>query len=182
MTERLPATLCAPPSARVWVGFSGGLDSSVLLHGLKQHLPGSCTLEAIHIHHGLNPAADAWAAHCQTVCDALGIALHSECIRIEDTHRNIEAQARLARYAAFARLVNAGDTLALAHHADDVAETLLLRLMRGAGTEALGNMKALSRYGEMKIWRPLLTMRLAVMAQSSSRGACSQCCRNIEQS
>jgi tRNA(Ile)-lysidine synthase len=161
LTECLPATLCAPPSARVWVGFSGGLDSSVLLHGLKQHLPNACTLEAIHIHHGLHPAADAWVAHCQTVCDALGIALHSERIRIEDPHRNIEAQARSARYAAFARLVNAGDTLALAHHADDVAETLLLRLMRGAGTEALGNMKALSRYGEMQIWRPLLTLRRA---------------------
>jgi len=161
LTEDLSAMLCAPPSARVWVGFSGGLDSSVLLHGLKKHLPSACTLEAIHIHHGLNPAADAWATHCQTVCDALGIALHSERIRIEYPHRNIEAQARSARYAAFARHVNAGDTLALAHHADDVAETLLLRLMRGSGTEALGNMKAHSRYGDLQLWRPLLMMRRA---------------------
>ncbi len=161
MTEHLPGSHCAPPSDKVWVGFSGGLDSSVLLHWLKQHLPNTCTLEAIHVHHGLNPAADAWTHHCQSVCDALDIALHIERIRIEDPYRNIEAQARAARYAAFARHLNAGDTLALAHHADDVAETLLLRLMRGSGTEALGNMKAHSRHGEMQVWRPLLTLRRA---------------------
>ena len=158
MTEHLPGSLCAPPSARVWVGFSGGLDSTVLLHGLKQHLPNDCTLQAIHIHHGLNPAADAWADHCQTVCDRLGIALHIQRIAIADVTRNVEAQARAARYAAFARHVAPAETLALAHHADDVAETLLLRLMRGAGTDALGNMKTHSRYGDMQVWRPLLTM------------------------
>ena len=161
MTEHLPGSHCAPPSDKVWVGFSGGLDSSVLLHWLKQHLPNACTLEAIHIHHGLNPAADAWAEHCQSVCDALDIVLHIERIRIEDSHRNIEAQARAARYAAFARHVASDGSLALAHHADDVAETLLLRLMRGSGTEALGNMKAHSRHGEMQVWRPLLTLRRA---------------------
>jgi tRNA(Ile)-lysidine synthase len=161
LTEHLPGSLCAPPSANVWAGFSGGLDSTVLLHGLKQHLPNACTLEAIHIHHGLNPAADAWADHCQSVCDGLGIALHVERVRIEDQSRNIEAQARAARYAAFARHVAPGETLALAHHADDVAETLLLRLMRGSGTEALGNMKAHSRHGEMQVWRPLLTLHRA---------------------
>ena len=146
---------------RVWVGFSGGLDSSVLLHWLKQHLPNHCTLQAIHVHHGLHPAADAWTEHCQTVCDSLGIALHIERIAIADVTRNVEAQARAARYAAFARHVSADDTLALAHHADDVAETLLLRLMRGSGTEALGNMKAHSRYGDLQLWRPLLTLRRA---------------------
>jgi tRNA(Ile)-lysidine synthase len=161
LTERLPVTLSDPPSARIWVGFSGGLDSTVLLHWLQKNLPSGFCLQAIHIHHGLNPAADAWTAHCQTVCDALGIVLYIERITIANVTRNIEAQARAARYAAFARHVNAGDTLALAHHADDVAETLLLRLMRGSGTEALGNMKAHSRYGEMQIWRPLLTMRRA---------------------
>ncbi len=143
---------------RVWVGFSGGLDSSVLLHWLKRNLPADASLQAIHVHHGLNPAADAWAAHCQSVCDALGIVLHIERIAIADVTRNVEAQARAARYAAFACHVAPADTLALAHHADDVAETLLLRLMRGAGTEALGNMKVHSRYGDMQVWRPLLSL------------------------
>lgn len=150
-----------PPSTRVWVGYSGGLDSTVLLHWLKRNLPADTSLQAIHVHHGLHPDADAWTEHCQTVCDGLGVALHIERIRIEDSRRNIEAQARAARYAAFARHVSADDTLALAHHADDVAETLLLRLMRGAGTEALGNMKAHSRYGDLQLWRPLLTLRRA---------------------
>jgi tRNA(Ile)-lysidine synthase len=140
------------------VGFSGGLDSTVLLHWLKQNLPNGCTLQAIHIHHGLNPAADVWAEHCRKMCDSLAIFMHIAHIQIADHSRNIEAQAREARYAAFTRVLSAGDTLALAQHADDVAETLLLRLMRGAGTEALGNMQGHSQYHKIHLWRPLLAM------------------------
>ena len=164
MTETLSLDRCEPPSARVWVGFSGGLDSTVLLHWLKRHLPYGIFLQAVHIHHGLNPAADAWAAHCRTVCEALDVALHIERIRIDDPNRNIEAQAREARYGAFKRMLSEDDTLALAHHADDVAETLLLRLMRGAGTEALANMQRHSRHGDLHIWRPLLSYNRSTLA------------------
>ncbi len=164
MTEHLPGSLCAPPSAKVWVGFSGGLDSTVLLHWLQQNLSSGFSLQAIHIHHGLNPAADAWAEHCRTICDALNVALHIEHIRIDDATRNIEAQARAARYAAFKRTLSPGDTLTLAHHANDVAETLLLRLMRGSGTEALANMQIHSRLGDLHIWRPLLVCNRSMLA------------------
>ena len=152
--EPLPA--CEPPSTRIWVGLSGGLDSSVLLHWLKQHLPISTQLHAIHVHHGLHADADAWLAHCQTVCDAAGIELHGLRIELREPQRNIEAQARKARFAAFQSRLADGDTLALAHHADDVAETLLLRLLRGAGSRALANMQTHSRLGALRLWRPLL--------------------------
>lgn len=151
----LPAT-CLPPSATVRVGFSGGLDSTVLLHWLKHALPAGTALHAIHVHHGLQADADAWEAHCRALCADWGIPLQVEHVRIADRNRNLEQQAREARHAAFARHLQPGDTLALAHHGDDVAETLLLRLMRGAGTEALGNMAERETRAGYHLWRPLL--------------------------
>ncbi|TAH05428.1 MAG: tRNA lysidine(34) synthetase TilS, partial [Sphingobacteriales bacterium] len=77
-------------------------------------------------------------------------------VQVKDRSRNLEQQARDARYAAFAEQLADTDTLVLAHHADDVAETLLLRLMRGSGTDALANMRALVKRQSYWIWRPLL--------------------------
>jgi tRNA(Ile)-lysidine synthase len=149
-----PAT---PPSPVIWVGFSGGLDSTVLLHRLRNDpLYASYELKAIHIHHGLQSQADAWVRHCRTVCDAWNLPLCTVNVQIIDRSRNIEQQARDARYAAFAEQLAENDTLALAHHADDVAETLLLRLMRGSGTNALANMRAQVKRQHYWIWRPLL--------------------------
>ncbi len=146
-----------PLSHTVFVGLSGGLDSSVLLHQLAQHQKQrGYTLNAIHIHHGLHPQADAWAMHCQQLCDALSIRLHTVRITIAEPQHNLEQQARDARYAAFADILQAGDTLALAHHQNDVAETLLLRLMRGSGTQALANMQRYQVRDNYHIWRPLL--------------------------
>lgn len=156
----LPAA-CLPPSATVRVGFSGGLDSTVLLHWLKHTLPAGIPLHAIHVHHGLQAEADAWEAHCRALCADWGIPLQVERVHIADRNRNLEQQAREARHAAFARHLQADDTLALAHHGDDVAETLLLRLMRGAGTEALGNMAERESRAGFHLWRPLLAFARA---------------------
>lgn len=169
LPELIPAL---PPSPVVWVGFSGGLDSTVLLHRLR-HDPAMacCSLQAIHVHHGLQTDADVWARHCQTLCDKWQIRLHISRIRIADRTRNIEQQAREARYAAFAGVLAQGDTLALAHHADDVAETLLLRLMRGAGTDALANMQAVVMRDGYRIWRPLLaSSRADLLAYAERHG------------
>jgi tRNA(Ile)-lysidine synthase len=155
LNEARPLPPCEPPADRLWVGFSGGLDSTVLLHWLNRNRPVGQSLQAIHINHGLHPDADAWAAHCQAVCDDAGIELHCRQVVIADRQRNIEAQARAARYAAFAQYVQSA-TLALAHHSDDLAETLLLRLLRGAGTEALANMQEHGRMAGVALWRPLL--------------------------
>jgi tRNA(Ile)-lysidine synthase len=147
----------APLSHTVFIGLSGGLDSSVLLHQLaQQHKSAGYLLSAIHIHHGLHPNADEWAKHCQQQCDALSITLQILRITIAEPTRNVEQQARDARYATFAGIMQAGDTLALAHHQNDVAETLLLRLMRGSGTQALANMQRYQVRDNYHIWRPLL--------------------------
>ena len=107
-----------PPSPVIWVGFSGGLDSTVLLHRLRNDpLYQSFELKAIHIHHGLQSQADAWARHCRTVCDAWNLPLCTVSVQINDRSRNLEQQARDARYAAFAGQLAENDTLALAHHA-----------------------------------------------------------------
>jgi len=155
-----------PPSRTIYAGFSGGLDSTVLLHALTQKAdPERFNLKAIHVHHGLHPHADHWAAHCRELCARWGITLDIENINIPDTGRNPEHQAREARYRAFADILKPGDCLALAHHQDDVAETLLLRLMRGSGTEALGNMREIQQRGHYTVWRPLLHCPRAELEQ-----------------
>lgn len=160
-----------PPSTDLWIGYSGGLDSTVLLHRLKSEPAlAACTLRAVHIHHGLQADADAWSAHCQAICARWQIPLQVLRVDIAQRTRNLEQQARDARYAAFAEVLPADATLALAHHADDVAETLLLRLMRGSGTGALANMRAVSRRNGHWIWRPLLgTPRGELLAYARQR-------------
>lgn len=145
--------------ARVCVGLSGGLDSVVLLDLLARIAPERrFSLAAIHVHHGLSPGADAWAEHCRTTCAALDVALRIERVHVpRDSGDGIEAAARAARYAAFATVD--ADVLALAHHEDDQAETLLLQLMRGAGVAGLAAMPAArtqSAPGAPAIVRPLL--------------------------
>jgi len=139
------------------IAFSGGLDSTVLLHllaHLSRHhsLP---ALSAIHIHHGLQAAADVWPEHCQSVCDALGVSL--QVIRVSvQPGASLERAAREARYAAFTSLTEAGDLLLTGQHRDDQAETLLFRLMRGAGVRGLSAMPAQRPLGQGTLLRPML--------------------------
>ncbi|WP_269791508.1 tRNA lysidine(34) synthetase TilS [Stenotrophomonas sp. Iso1] len=142
----------------VMVGFSGGLDSTALLHLLATapaRAPGS--LRAVHVHHGLQPQADAWEQHCRDICQQWKIPLkvmHVEVAR--DTGDGLEAAARNARHAAFKAQLQAGEWLALAHHQDDQAETFLLRALRGSGIDGLAAMRELRAFGDGQLWRPLL--------------------------
>ena len=141
------------------VGFSGGLDSTVLLHLLarlstQETLP---TISAIHVHHGLQPVADGWPAHCRSVCDALGIALQVVHVRV-DSGPSPERAAREARYAAFNEHLSTADVLLTAQHRDDQAETLLFRLLRGAGVRGLAGMPEMRALGEGRLVRPLLNV------------------------
>ena len=141
-------------SSRVCVAFSGGSDSTVLLHALaaeraKNHHPWA--LAAHHVHHGLSPNADLWAAHCQALCAGLSVPFTTDRVTV-DQHAGtgIEAAARDARMACLNR-VNA-DVIVLAHHARDQAETLLLQLLRGSGPPGMAAMPMVAdRY-----LRPLL--------------------------
>ena len=139
------------------VGFSGGLDSTVLLHALASDpAVRESGLRALHVHHGLHPDADAWAAHCSAFCDALDVALTVARVAVVADGRGPEAAARGARHAAFADALDDGEVLALAHHRDDQAETFLLRALRGSGPDGLAAMQPTRRCGRGVLWRPLL--------------------------
>lgn len=163
----------AAPDAPLLVAFSGGLDSSVLLHLLAGSAQANTRgLRALHVHHGLQADADAWAAHCQAVCDGLGVALRIMRVRVDQpSPLGPEGAARAARHAAFAAELRAGEVLALAHHRDDQAETFLLRALRASGPDGLSAMRAWRAYGEGWLWRPLLdTPRDALHAYAQAHG------------
>lgn len=138
-----------------YVGYSGGLDSHVLLHALVKLL-GSESLTAIHINHQLSPNADSWQQHCQTCCDDLGVPMITEAVVVENVGQGLEQAAREARYAVFERILNETDLLLLAHHADDQVETVLYRLLRGTGTKGLAGIPMSRPLGLGEILRPLL--------------------------
>lgn len=144
---------------RVCVALSGGLDSVVLLHllcAVRESL-GLAALSAVHVHHGLQAAADGWADFCADLCRREGVAFHCERVSVQRQGQGVEAAARQARYAALAR--TGADIVALAHHADDQAETFLLAALRGGGVRALAGMPAarpLDGRGRTVLWRPLL--------------------------
>lgn len=116
------------------VAYSGGADSTVLLHlaqdFAQQH---GISLFAFHVHHGISPNADAWLAHCESGARQSGIPFFFERVTL-DSASNLEAQARNKRYAALGRMCELHDVslLLTAHHQDDQAETVLLHLLRGA--------------------------------------------------
>jgi tRNA(Ile)-lysidine synthase len=167
LEDRVASCLGRHPRAggRLAVAYSGGLDSAVLLHllaGLRRKLghPFGYSLSAVHIHHGLSPNADTWAAHCRRVCAELDIPLTVMRVAVEMAGEGPEAAARSARYREFARLDV--DCLALAHHRDDQAETVLLQLLRGGGLKGLAAMPE-ARWleggkmsGQIRLIRPLL--------------------------
>jgi tRNA(Ile)-lysidine synthase len=138
-----------PSVKRIAVGLSGGVDSVVLLHQLKDR-----GVSAIHVHHGLSANADAWADFCRSLCKRLGIPLSVVRVRVRKSGKGLEAAAREARYAAFRK--SSADVIALAHNLDDQAETVLMNLLRGAGVRGASGMAEESRLGAKRLWRPLL--------------------------
>ena len=141
---------------KIWVAYSGGVDSHVLLLLASLSLP---NVQAIHINHGLSPNADFWQQHCELTCAALNIKLH--CIKVNakpKPKQSPEDAARIARRNAWQKLLNADDILLLAHHADDQAETILYRLFRGTGPKGMSGMARSSKIGAALIFRPLLNI------------------------
>lgn len=138
----------------------------MLLHLLAQQERASgLTLSALHVNHGLSPHADAWETHCRATCDQLGVQLLVARIQVKRLPgESLEEQAREGRYAAF-EAVDA-PAIALAHHAEDQAETVLLQLLRGAGPKGLAGMAECmpARPGKI-IWRPLLEIPRAEILQ-----------------
>jgi len=161
LPERVADTLSpvVPHGSSILLGLSGGVDSVVLLHLLSQISPRfSWRLFALHVHHGISSHADSWAAFCTELCAKYSIPLHVERVDISPLRdMGIEAAARKLRHAAFER--QQVDFIALAHHRDDQAETLLLQLLRGAGVRGASAMQIFKpRKNVPSLLRPLLEM------------------------
>ncbi len=167
LPERVAAQIAPllPAHSTILVGLSGGVDSVVLLHLLdKLSARFFWQISALHVHHGISPNADAWSDFCADLCASLNISLHIERVDITPLREHgIEAAARKLRHAAFAR--QSCDFVAVAHHADDQAETLLLQLLRGSGVRGASAMPVMShskrpqfadRTGSVSLVRPLL--------------------------
>ena len=150
-----------PPVNSYVVGFSGGADSTALLHALsKIHPQLDAPVSAVHINHGIHPDADHWQLQCENFCRQHGMDLI--CLKIDLKNRSgkgLEAEARHLRYEAISSLLNPADCLLTAHHADDQAETLLLNLMRGSGVDGLAGMPECRPLGSGVLQRPLLSFK-----------------------
>ncbi|WP_392566351.1 tRNA lysidine(34) synthetase TilS [Utexia brackfieldae] len=142
----------------ILVAFSGGIDSTVLLHALVTlRTQYGLKLRAIYIHHGLSIHADKWAAHCETVCKQWDVPLHITKVNIQQ-NGNIEAQARQARYQAIKQALLVNEVVMAAQHQDDQSETFLLALKRGSGPTGLSAMPDISNFATTSLIRPLLTI------------------------
>jgi tRNA(Ile)-lysidine synthase len=143
------------------VAFSGGADSTALLLACARRWPGQ--VMAVHIHHGLQDAADAFEAHCRALCQQLNVPLAVRKVQAGHAQgQSPEDAARKARYAALAEAVQSEwpevHGIALAQHADDQVETLLIALSRGAGLPGLASMPSHWQRQGLDWYRPFLAV------------------------
>lgn len=154
--KQLEATAGQP--RRYVVAFSGGLDSTVLLHALvalREDL--DTPVLAIHVDHGLHSDSDEWSEHCRKVAAKLAVDYVSRSVKVQlESGKGPEASARDARYNALHSELRFGDWLMSAHHREDQAETLLLNLIRGSGPMGIAGIGSIRRFGPAWLARPLL--------------------------
>lgn len=153
--SRMPLSL---PACPLTVAFSGGVDSTVLLHllTLLRDQGAVAQVQAVHVHHGLSDYADQWAEHCQWVCDRWQVSLTIANVFLESHGYGLEQAARDARYRVFVDVVKGGGCLLQGHHLDDQAETVLLRLFRGTGVDGIQGIPEQRALGDGLLLRPLL--------------------------
>lgn len=163
----LPPSRSNCVSGRFCVGFSGGLDSTALLHAMAlivREMP-QFAVRAVHIDHQLQSASATWREHCEGQCAALGVAIVSELVELDRSFpEGVESAARAARYATFSRHLQPGEVLLTAHHADDQLETVLLALVRGSGLAGLSAMPPIKPFAAGWHVRPMLDFTRAQIA------------------
>ncbi|MBS3955741.1 MAG: tRNA lysidine(34) synthetase TilS [Methylomicrobium sp.] len=146
-------------SRRVFVAYSGGVDSHVLLHLCAQQDWLKDKLTAVYVHHGLQAIADHWAFHCQTTATSLDVAFKELRVDARPVNgQSPEEAARNARYGALSSLLDDQDLLLVAQHREDQLETVLLQLFRGAGLRGLSGMPVVMPMGKGILLRPLLNV------------------------
>jgi tRNA(Ile)-lysidine synthase len=154
------STLCLKlieNSKYVYIAYSGGLDSHVLLHLCSEQQTIRAKLTAVYVHHGLQKEADSWSIHCQQQAEQLGVNFKVLHVNAKSSsQQSPEEAARDARYQALKQLLNSNDVLLVAQHREDQLETVLLQLFRGAGVQGLSAMPETSISGQGQLLRPLL--------------------------
>lgn len=160
--QQLLANLARLPTPlKYWVGFSGGADSTSLLqamHECREQLP--APVQAVHFHHGLQAEASAWQDHCRAFCEERDLPYRAEQLEIDSSGRSSpEEAAREQRYQAVATLLGPQEMYLTAHHAEDLAETLFMNLLRGSGIEGLAGIPVLRNLAHGWVGRPLLEVR-----------------------
>jgi tRNA(Ile)-lysidine synthase len=149
-------------SKNIYIAYSGGIDSHVLLHLYASDEQLKNQITAVYINHGLQKEAESWAKHCESVCDNVGVKFLS--ITVNATAKpgeSPEEAARNARYEALKPLLGKDDVLLLAQHSEDQLETVLLQLFRGSGLKGLSGMPESMAFGQGKLVRPLLDISKA---------------------
>jgi tRNA(Ile)-lysidine synthase len=149
-----PAPAQLPGAGKILIGFSGGPDSVCLASLLLQSMPSREVL-ALHVDHGLDERSAERAAAAVEIAEQLGLHCRLEEVSVEP-RKGPEADARKARYEVFSHYLNADDVLLTAHHADDQAETILMRLLRGSSPRGLAGIPRQRRMASGWIARPLL--------------------------
>ncbi len=171
--------LVPPGATGLVLALSGGLDSGCLvaaLAGLRLTTPGLLPLRALHIDHGLQPAAAEFRAACAALCERFAVPLGILRIEIPAVAgESLEAAARTARYAALRAALASGECLVTAHHLDDQAETFVLQALRGAGLAGLAAMPACRRFGPGWHLRPLLRVPRRDLQAFAAREALLSC-------
>lgn len=177
--EEIPTRVFALTHPVIAVAYSGGLDSSVLLHLASQYAQEQgIALYAFHIHHGLSPHADHWLDHAQQQCAQWGVSFDYRHVKLNG-QGNVEESARLARYQALGALCHTHQVscLLVAHHQDDQIETVCLQWLRGAGVAGLSGMEALCAApdllgsADIVLARPLLDVpRIRLLTYAQERG------------
>lgn len=172
LADRLAVLIEGFPRARIAVALSGGGDSVALLAALaalaRRHR--RLMLRAVHVDHGLQPGSRSWARECVQLARALRVRIIVRRVSVDvASGQSLEAAARTARYAAFARLLDADECIVTAHTLEDQAETVLLQLLRGAGVDGLSAMHADAPLARGRLVRPLLDVPRAALREYARR-------------
>ncbi len=144
---------------RIYIAYSGGIDSHVLLHSLATFASDKDRLRAVYVHHGLQQAADDWQSHC--ALQAQNLQLNFQAIFVDaraEKGQSQEEAARNARYQALKTLLKENDAVLTGQHAEDQLETVLLQLFRGAGLKGLSGMPEMMKLGRGCLIRPFLNI------------------------